>query len=150
MTDVIRSVRQFRKQLKVGDVFWHMRSWHCKPYDIEGPCRVLGFSRSKQLGFETVEYEVEGGGIEESSIGDLTNKWHGVFMNAADAYAYFDERAAAYNTDQDSSQGLDNARMLRMLNVSNVGTAQAARAMTQAHRLHESEFEYWSLEERMR
>lgn len=98
MAHVIRNVRQFRKQLKVGDVFWQMTSWHYAPHEIQGPCTILGFFKHVGGGIPMVRHEWSRGEeqvIEEQSINDLTNEWHGVFLNAADAYAYFEECKAA-------------------------------------------------------
>ncbi len=95
MAHVIRSVEGFRKELKVGDVFWHMTSSFGAPYEIVGSCRITAFWMDKRFGFSMVHYtRLDAGAevIEEMSIEDLTNKYHGVFLSAADAYEYFEAR----------------------------------------------------------
>lgn len=95
MARVVRSVESFCKELNVGDVFWYVTSWFGRPYEIVGPCTITGFLMDKRFGFPVVEYtRLDAGGeiIEERSIGDLTNQYHGVFLSAADAYEYFEVR----------------------------------------------------------
>lgn len=94
MAHVIGSTSEFRRELKVGDVFWYMTSRHRAPRDIQGPCTILGFSRDVRFGTFDVQYVRSRGDeevIEDGSVCDLTNNWHGVFLNSADAYAYFEE-----------------------------------------------------------
>ena len=99
MAFVIRSMRVFYKHLRVGDVFWHMTSRDSKPYEIEGPCKILALFTDKRFWLSTVRYartHAEGETIEEMTIGDLTNDLHGVFLDPASAYAYLAERQGEY------------------------------------------------------
>ena len=44
------------------------------------------------------------------SVHDLTNKWHGVFLNEEDAKAYFEEKKKAYATDPQLIEEAKNAK----------------------------------------
>ena len=95
MARVVRSVAGFRKELNIGDIFWHMTSLYGVPYEIVGPCTISAFLMDRRFGFSMVEYTHSRAGVEvtqEDSIEDLTNQHHGVFLNSADAYEYFQAR----------------------------------------------------------
>ena len=97
MADVIHSVTRFLRELKVGDVFWHMTaSSHGEPYTIEGPCTILKIFIAPRTQSVMVRYarswSRETEDIVEDAIKDLVNVRHGVFLNAPDATAYLDAR----------------------------------------------------------
>ena len=94
---VIHTVTRFCMELRVGDVFWHMTtSSHGEPYTIEGPCTILNIFIAPRTQSVMVRYarswSRETEDIVEDAIKDLVNLRHGVFLNAPDAAAYFDER----------------------------------------------------------
>lgn len=101
MVRIIDSVEQFRKELKVGDVFWHMTSRYTAPDAIIGPCTIIRLW-GNQYWQNVVKFKRLSGGnelIEEENISTLTNVAHAVFLNAEDAYEYFKERKEAYAQD---------------------------------------------------
>jgi len=84
MAKAILSVEEFFQKLSVQQKFWHMRNG-VKSRSIEGPCTV------KQLGEETISYTVKENGkiIEKKAhIGDLVNRFHGVFLTEESAKQY--------------------------------------------------------------
>ena len=102
MIDAIFSAEEFRTKLNIGDVFWRMASRYGKPYAIEGPCTILELSIDEVFGCPLIMYacgQEPEACIVEDSINDMTNEYHGVFSNEADAFAYFEERKCAYAKD---------------------------------------------------
>ena len=98
MIDAILSAEEFRTKLNISDVFWHMASRYGKPYAVEGPCTILELSIDEVFGCPLIMYaclQESEVCIIEDSINDLTNEYHGVFLNEADAFAYFEERKRA-------------------------------------------------------
>ena len=94
MIDAIFSAKEFMAKLNVGDVFWHMASRYGKPYAIEGPCTILELSIDEVFGCPLIMYtcvQEPEACIVEDSVNDITNEYHGVFLNQADAFAYFEE-----------------------------------------------------------
>ena len=99
MSDVIHSLRGFLKNFKVGDVFWHMTSQNTRPYGVEGPCEITEIFNDTRFNLPTVRYtqgDIKGDTIREKTIGDLTNRWHGVFLDSASAYAHLTARQVEY------------------------------------------------------
>ena len=100
---VIHSVTKFCRELKVGDAFWHITLLHGEPYAVEGPCTVLKIfvtSRQSVMVRYARSWFRETEDIVEDAILDIVSNLRGVFLNASDAYAYFDER-------RQSAAGLD-------------------------------------------
>ncbi len=104
MSDAIHSVTGFCKQLKKGDVFWHITSLHGEPYAVEGPCEILAIFLRDRNSIVMVRYArpwVDATEcIVEDAVSDLVNKHHGVFLNYADVGAEFDWRRGALAEEQ--------------------------------------------------
>jgi len=94
---VIHRIKEFQKELKVGDVFWHMTSDYGVPCEIVGPCTIILLRRSF---VRYMRLEADAEVIEEESIGDLVNQHHGVFLNSMDAYEYFEARRAEARAEE--------------------------------------------------
>jgi hypothetical protein len=98
---IIQSVEQFRKELKVGSVFWHMTSRYTAPHTIDGPCTIIRLW-GNQYWQNTLKFKWFSDGeerTEEKSLIDLTSCHHGVFLSEEDAYEYFERRKNAYAQD---------------------------------------------------
>ena len=107
MAYVIQSVEEFLTHLKVGDQFWFMNSFHCKPFGITGPYTIKRIEDGPFLGEKDAKifYDhpsfINPGTMVEASyfVSDLTNQCHGVFLTEESALEYFGQRALAYATD---------------------------------------------------
>ena len=93
MADAIHGVTQFCKQLKVGDVFWHITSRYGEPYAVEGPCEIQDIFLERTMGRTVVMVQYVRPWVEisecivEDAVSDLVNERHGVFLNHDDAIA---------------------------------------------------------------
>lgn len=97
---VIQSKEDFLAALDIGNTFWYMSSRHKRPYTVEGPFKILDFVLRGKQQFLNVKCVITRGrvqSIEYYSITDLTNEYHGVFINKDEAWTYFKQKQAAYN-----------------------------------------------------
>ena len=101
MANGIHNVAQFCRELNVHDVFWHITSYHGKPYTVEGPCEIRDiFWDRNVLKVQYVRPWVEiNDSITEDAISDLVNEYHGVFRDERSARAYLEERKRMYAAD---------------------------------------------------
>lgn len=93
---VIHTIAGFLKELKIGDIFWYMTSCDGRPEEIFGPCTIFAFLADR---YPVVRYHRDIEEIHEDYIKYLTNEFHGVFLNAADAYTYLEQCKIAYLKD---------------------------------------------------
>ena len=101
MADMICNANQFREKLDVGDVFWRMTSCRGEPRTVQGPCTILEFS-ADETGLSIVTYAHMLGRMvieEDRSLHDLTDEYHGVFVNKADAERHLAQQKAVYAND---------------------------------------------------
>ena len=97
---VIRTREDFFMAFGLGDVFWYMKSYEGKPHSVVGPCRISGvYYRHPSMDLY-VDY-VEIGSMEMRSVyvGDLTDEYHGIFLDGQSARAYLEERKRMYAQD---------------------------------------------------
>ena len=100
---VIRSAEEFLAALKVGDKFWYMSSHQFRPHAVKGPFRVIGLVRVGKQQFLNVKCGIRSGRVEKVecySVNDLTNEYHGVFTDEAEARAYFMKKQTAFDAEQ--------------------------------------------------
>src|SRR3989338_4466813 len=102
MAYVIQSVEEFLAHLKVGDQFWFMNSFHCKPFGITGPYTIKRIEDGPFFGEKDAKifYDhpsfINPGTMVEASyfVSHKKNHFRGFFLQQKTPLKYLGEKSA--------------------------------------------------------
>lgn len=91
---------EFLQLFRVGDEFYTVCSYFCRPIGIEGPLKIASFATHEMDGETYDKVIVISNGIYiERFVTDLTNEWNGVFLTESGARECLEARKEEFSKD---------------------------------------------------